>query len=1362
MESVLILAIVFLLLLVFLVLIDYLKDPIEAKIAQSRIYWSTTAYPIQLEDWYLIYTVSADRKTVEANLSLLIHNPTEHSVLIKEILIDPGNFEYVYSNTGDLLGDSDNLRIKLNPGERTRILLQHWEVSDYPYIPEDIYILDVSMLYDSNVDNLRQVSRIPIMGKIAQKYRFDAARVPRCPSKTDYCPDQNHCCPQGHCYLGNNCCLPPDFACGSDCCKEYQYCDPDAGVCINNCEAPEIECGENCCKEDQYCNPQTLECQDLCLEPDFTCANNCCPNPPYQVCIGLECSTGCRSGTFACGSDCCDIGSDVCDPQTLECIDCPSPNFVCGPDIANQYHCCSQDLVCINGVCAICPDSAPISCNLTCCEEETKCHLGTSTCMIDCPEYRVCGDYCCDEGLFCNPDTLRCDPCPAFATACDDICCPEEDGSDQYVCDPTGIEPKCTRCCEGEDTYLCNDNVCCSDDQVCTDLGCVDTQCEINQKACKIDEGPLMCCDEGQLCDHVNGCINTDQCPQNNICADFCCIGGQYCHNGSCVDDIIDDPVCDDWDILCPEEKVCEYVDEEGNDAKTCCLEGYCSDYNGECCPHPVCNITLSGLEYGICCADEDDCLRVDGTGQNICCSEELTTNIYNQTMVGGETHIILNSRCPDRCCDPTGTQGDVVCIQNTKGCTVECLEDPSIPGCPNRCACEGLDAPSCYPLEQDCNATCTTELGSTECVATCLCENGNDCSCVAETDEIVEFVISDGQIIPYECYSVDITVIGSAIQYGDYDVPVTVKLQIGSDSIEPWGDYDLPVDANINDDDNPRTYSVTDELQAGTAISITGRSWIKRSSRYSGTQNWHWRVLLEQDSHEDQNYVWVLRDGDDVPDVPGFEDQDSIQYFVQTYVVDGKISLGVNQAIFLFELGTTNLNSDAADFQDIVIIASLEGCGDVQQCNCSCSCDPVTTQCCEDDSLCCATDDICLAGKPGLADPLESMIWLCCPDAESCGSLPSDSISTQEHLCCPDDRVCDVSASAESVSHTCCPQGSACVDGDSCCEEINLCGEGDTAICCTDEQDCVIDQQDGPTCCSRSRIDDAGTCCDSGVRCIGSGTCAEPEQNPQGYPYCPDSYCVLVCADECPDGDIACSGVCCAESDCMDDPDSTESICCDGTDTVSCQDGTCCPIDRANGYSQDGEFICLGCCGQNEYACGLGEDKQCCPIGQCTEHPLEGEAQPACCPLGTTVCDDECVDESLCCVENEICMQGCDDTQCCSQDDYCLLDPTDPTSEVCCPDTTSCLDVSSGDGFRCCTPDSMCPIEFGEPTMCCTPLEQCLPAYEEGAMIGPEQCCPAYRVCPPCTEGPKLCCPQDYSCASDCGEEPLCVPSVT
>lgn len=194
--------------------------------------------------------------------------------------------------------------------------------------------------------------------------------------------------------------------------------------------------------------------------------------------------------------------------------------------------------------------------------------------------------------------------------------------------------------------------------------------------------------------------------------------------------------------------------------------------------------------------------------------------------------------------------------------------------------------------------------------------------------DETVDFDIDNGAVAPSTTFAAKVSVLGAAINTSSYEVPVTVKVHVGNSTYEPFGSSTNPVtgQGNVNDDNNARHHIFPGTFTANTKISVTGTSWIKRSSRYSGSKSYHWKTYLSKSSQDHGSFVKVLRDGDSVPNIQPFRNQAGIVSFVKDYVdVDTqKIKLDENQAIFLFELGTTNLSSDAADFQDLVVLVTL------------------------------------------------------------------------------------------------------------------------------------------------------------------------------------------------------------------------------------------------------------------------------------------------------------------------------------------------------------------------------------------------------------------------------------------------------
>lgn len=196
-----------------------------------------------------------------------------------------------------------------------------------------------------------------------------------------------------------------------------------------------------------------------------------------------------------------------------------------------------------------------------------------------------------------------------------------------------------------------------------------------------------------------------------------------------------------------------------------------------------------------------------------------------------------------------------------------------------------------------------------------------------SQEDDDVDFEITNKTVVPQEPFAAKVTVLGAAISAGGYyDVPVTVKFEIGGNVYTPFGDFGKALAGNVNDDNNPRNYIFPNTFPGGTSIDVVGQSWLKKKSWYSGKKESHWKIYRTIDGSAGSSFVIVLCDGDDVPSIPGFMNQNSLEEFVEDFIdpATNKIVLDENQAIFLFELGTSNLNSSAADFQDLVVLLTL------------------------------------------------------------------------------------------------------------------------------------------------------------------------------------------------------------------------------------------------------------------------------------------------------------------------------------------------------------------------------------------------------------------------------------------------------
>jgi hypothetical protein len=152
---------------------------------------------------------------------------------------------------------------------------------------------------------------------------------------------------------------------------------------------------------------------------------------------------------------------------------------------------------------------------------------------------------------------------------------------------------------------------------------------------------------------------------------------------------------------------------------------------------------------------------------------------------------------------------------------------------------------------------------------------------------------------------NVKFEVLGGAITCGagGANIPVTTNLYLnGNSEPESW------------DTNQPLTMP---NISQGTTIDVESIAKIKSNScNYSKTVD-----TKDVDSPQ----LSVLRDGDPVPDITPFDNQATIDDFLENYIEDGKIKLANNQVIYLFELGTTNTDSSAFDLQDNVVLATIE-----------------------------------------------------------------------------------------------------------------------------------------------------------------------------------------------------------------------------------------------------------------------------------------------------------------------------------------------------------------------------------------------------------------------------------------------------
>ncbi|MCH7546468.1 MAG: fibro-slime domain-containing protein [Planctomycetes bacterium] len=185
------------------------------------------------------------------------------------------------------------------------------------------------------------------------------------------------------------------------------------------------------------------------------------------------------------------------------------------------------------------------------------------------------------------------------------------------------------------------------------------------------------------------------------------------------------------------------------------------------------------------------------------------------------------------------------------------------------------------------------------------------------------DFEIVNGQVVVYVDFNASFEVLGVDFS----NIPITLLGRAGAVTYQPFGSYSDPDNGNINDSNNPRTFTYPTMYPAGTAITVSGRSWIDDTT-----------IRLTADSGVNSQQVIVLRDGDPVPAIDPFPGQDPLDVYIADYVdaATNTISLLENQVIYLFELYTTDMGSIFADFQDMVILLSLGGTEAVATTPCS------------------------------------------------------------------------------------------------------------------------------------------------------------------------------------------------------------------------------------------------------------------------------------------------------------------------------------------------------------------------------------------------------------------------------------------
>lgn len=148
------------------------------------------------------------------------------------------------------------------------------------------------------------------------------------------------------------------------------------------------------------------------------------------------------------------------------------------------------------------------------------------------------------------------------------------------------------------------------------------------------------------------------------------------------------------------------------------------------------------------------------------------------------------------------------------------------------------------------------------------------------------------------------VKVITSQITYGAGGPEVFVKTGLKINGTLNWL-------FNGEDVDGGEEYNTV--IADNTNIAVRGYAWYQNSFN------------SQYDSDTNTKYVKALTKGSSLPNVPRFGSQQPLSETLSAFV-DGnrKIDIDVNQVLLIWELGVTDLSSDAADFQDLVVLLTF------------------------------------------------------------------------------------------------------------------------------------------------------------------------------------------------------------------------------------------------------------------------------------------------------------------------------------------------------------------------------------------------------------------------------------------------------
>lgn len=169
------------------------------------------------------------------------------------------------------------------------------------------------------------------------------------------------------------------------------------------------------------------------------------------------------------------------------------------------------------------------------------------------------------------------------------------------------------------------------------------------------------------------------------------------------------------------------------------------------------------------------------------------------------------------------------------------------------------------------------------------------------------DYHVDKGVIHVHQPKWVYVDVLGSSITYGANGPEVPVRVQLGK--IEDHSTTTMSWLFDGGDVDGGEAYN----LESTDTDDYFTKGFADYASYHA--------------SYDSKNTTQVktLTNGMQAPPLQGFGGQKPVMSFLQPYLnAQGKVVLEPQQVIQLYELGTTNMSSSAADFQDLVVLFTI------------------------------------------------------------------------------------------------------------------------------------------------------------------------------------------------------------------------------------------------------------------------------------------------------------------------------------------------------------------------------------------------------------------------------------------------------